>query len=582
VRVSALGEAATQLPWLSPCAASLVALARCPAAAAWEQVRHDPAAVALILRSHGHELSSPATFSPALLRHPGILTSALRFLTPDPQCAEAQPTSGFVDWNQPGARPIYGAAISCARAAERLAELTGQCDPENAWIAGLLAPLGWMSICAIAPEHALACLLDSAFAENPLRTQQRHWGFDHAAIARRLLLRWGMPGWLTAVAGYQALPAEIAQALGAEPKLFRIVQLAVALVGQHNPVIPLAGVSTMAESAAALGLSGGEQEKLKQEMMLATVAPSGQVAWQRPESMPLLRDLLEIAVENRRLSHSPALENLEHDRDLLSQALQHQRSGETERLQGLKLQALAEFAAGAAHEINNPLAVISGQAQYLLSHEGEPGHQRALQTIIGQTQRVHQVLSELMQFARPARPQRQIIDFRNLVREVTLSLSDLAIERQVQIVCPEPTHAITLYADPRQIRTALECLLRNAIEAAPAGGWASLRVESSPADCIELIVEDSGTGPAPAQRDHLFDPFFSGRQAGRGRGLGLPTAWRLAREHGGDVRFDDHTAGPTRFVLSLPRQMENNGQAETTQESHSGNGSANGCGMPAS
>jgi signal transduction histidine kinase len=50
----------------------------------------------------------------------------------------------------------------------------------------------------------------------------------------------------------------------------------------------------------------------------------------------------------------------------------------------------------------------------------------------------------------------------------------------------------------------------------------------------------------------MFDPFFSGRSAGRGRGLGLPTAWRLAREHGGDVRHVPHPDGPTRFVLALP------------------------------
>ena len=54
------------------------------------------------------------------------------------------------------------------------------------------------------------------------------------------------------------------------------------------------------------------------------------------------------------------------------------------------------------------------------------------------------------------------------------------------------------------------------------------------------------------EREHLFDPFYSGRKAGRGRGLGLPTAWRLARQHGGDVRFAG--AEPTRFVLTLPAE----------------------------
>jgi signal transduction histidine kinase len=69
-----------------------------------------------------------------------------------------------------------------------------------------------------------------------------------------------------------------------------------------------------------------------------------------------------------------------------------------------------------------------------------------------------------------------------------------------------------------------------------------------------VFVEDSGPGPAPEQRPHLFDPFYSGRSAGRGRGLGLPLAWRLARQQGGDVSLEPARPGqPTRFVLSLPR-----------------------------
>jgi signal transduction histidine kinase len=94
--------------------------------------------------------------------------------------------------------------------------------------------------------------------------------------------------------------------------------------------------------------------------------------------------------------------------------------------------------------------------------------------------------------------------------------------------------------------------LRNAVEAAPAQGWAGVRVEMPSPERLDLIVEDNGRGPLPGDREHLFDPFYSGRQAGRGRGLGLPTAWRLARQHGGDVRLAYCENGLTRFVLTLP------------------------------
>jgi signal transduction histidine kinase len=117
--------------------------------------------------------------------------------------------------------------------------------------------------------------------------------------------------------------------------------------------------------------------------------------------------------------------------------------------------------------------------------------------------------------------------------------------------------AIHVSADPGQIRTALEGLLRNAIEAAPAGGWARLSLQTPTMDCLEFVVEDNGPGIGHEQREHLFDPFYSGRLSGRGRGLGLPTAWQLARQHGGNIRYDHHAVGMTRFVLSLPCQVLN-------------------------
>jgi signal transduction histidine kinase len=72
---------------------------------------------------------------------------------------------------------------------------------------------------------------------------------------------------------------------------------------------------------------------------------------------------------------------------------------------------------------------------------------------------------------------------------------------------------------------------------------------------LQIVFEDSGIGPPAGHREDLFNPFYSGREAGRGRGLGLPTAWRLAHEHGGDVAYDPVPGGPTRFVLTLPRHI---------------------------
>src|ERR1022692_3288762 len=143
-----------------------------------------------------------------------------------------------------------------------------------------------------------------------------------------------------------------------------------------------------------------------------------------------------------------------------------------------------------------------------------------------------------MQFARPSKPRLQAVSVRTLIQDVASPLQAFGRERKVHLVTAEIDHDHLVQADPTQVRAALSRLLRNAIEAAPTDGWAGVRIEKNGKSTLDLIVEDNGTGPCPTIREHLFDPFFCGRSAGRGRGMGLPTAWRLARQQGGDVRFD--------------------------------------------
>ncbi len=549
-----LGEAALELPWISPCAASLAALARGPSRRAWWAVRADPGAVLLLVR-HGIE---PATF--ASLDLSPVLETALQNLT----------LPGFVDWRQPGPRNVYHTCVKQACLARELATLLDGCDPGRAWVAGLLAPLGWLAACAAGPEQVAQCLERAAPREKcstlASRTdgharsewttmagwQEEHWGANQGALTRRLSRRWQLPEWLDSIVGHLGLPVGIAQTLGAEPVLFQVVQLALGLTQKRGGL----GVAVGAEPddiVAALNLCPEQVASLYDKS--ENVSDVAITSWSPPAKAELLPELMHIAVSAQRRADPLQSRRLQAEVDHLQRALEEQCATENHRLEVKKLRALAELAAGAGHEINNPLAVISGQAQYLLSREPDQDRRAALQKIIGQAQRIHQILVDLMQFARPAAPQRQAVDAAALVRRAQEAFGAMAAAKDVRLSCPEPPTPTEVFADPAQIQHVLSCLVRNAVEAAPPQGWARLRVQEA-AEQVAFIVEDSGPGPSPAVRQHMFDPFFSGRSAGRGRGLGLATAWRLARQNQGDVRFADSLTDVTRFVLTLPRAQQ--------------------------
>ena len=232
------------------------------------------------------------------------------------------------------------------------------------------------------------------------------------------------------------------------------------------------------------------------------------------------------------------------------------RSAAEDTVRAAKLEALAEFAAGASHEINTPLAVISANSQYLLKQSPPDAQRKALETIVRQTERVHGILRELMFFARPPAPRFAGVDVCEIAESVIDQLRPQAEERSVRLDLSIPGNPLTLEADESQIRSILQALLRNGIEAAGEQGCVRLRVALR-SDRIEFIVEDSGPGLDVTTREHLFDPFYCGRAAGRGRGLGLPTAWQLARQHGGDVKFVPVPNGLTRFVCTLPTTVPN-------------------------
>jgi signal transduction histidine kinase len=219
---------------------------------------------------------------------------------------------------------------------------------------------------------------------------------------------------------------------------------------------------------------------------------------------------------------------------------------------------MRELAYGAGHEINNPLANIATRAQSLLLEERDPERRRRLSTIVDQSFRARDMIGGMMVFARPPKPRREPVDVGGIVAAAIEAVRVQATAAGVRLEYSPLPAPQTVLVDRVQVEEALRALLVNAIEAASAGGRVVVRVTHGGGghggDC-QVSVEDTGRGMTLEQVKRAFDPFYSGREAGRGAGMGLPKAWRLVESSGGDVVIDSRPGQGTRLLVRLPEAL---------------------------
>ncbi|MEX2113464.1 MAG: HAMP domain-containing sensor histidine kinase [Pirellulales bacterium] len=253
------------------------------------------------------------------------------------------------------------------------------------------------------------------------------------------------------------------------------------------------------------------------------------------------------------LEPSPATDWLRE----LAARLQRLRTLETDfelMLEVEKLESLKELAQGAGHEINNPLANISTRAQTLLTDETDPQRRRLLSAINTQALRAHEMIGDMMLFARPPQLHRAESDLGALLQTLANQFAAQAAAQHVELVYAAPASPILALVDATQIHEALCAVVINALEALVAGGRIELTVRgpSAPGDAVRIVVADTGPGIPGDVRRHLFDPFYSGREAGRGLGFGLAKCWRIVRLHGGQIEVGCPPEGGATFTIVLP------------------------------
>jgi signal transduction histidine kinase len=224
-----------------------------------------------------------------------------------------------------------------------------------------------------------------------------------------------------------------------------------------------------------------------------------------------------------------------------------------QRVAEARLESLRELAYGAGHEINNPLANIAARAQALLIDEREPERRRRLATIVDQAFRARDMIGGLMLFARPPKPEPTETTVDEVLRPVVESLAIRATARAIRLEYTAAPAPVTLFVDPTQVGEAVRMLALNSLEAVDDGG--RVHLEAAGAGGLQwarIVVGDDGPGMDPETAARACDPFFSGRDAGRGIGLGLPKARRLIESSGGSLAIESRPGRGTRCIVDLP------------------------------
>lgn len=219
-----------------------------------------------------------------------------------------------------------------------------------------------------------------------------------------------------------------------------------------------------------------------------------------------------------------------------------------------KLDALGEYAAGAGHEINNPLAAIGGRAAQLLQHEADPHRRHLLETIGAQTYRIRDLIGDSMLFARPPALHLSEFNLTDLIETVVHQFSEEFREHNISLWGQREAQ-VQCRGDERQIAVVISELLRNALNAVQDKDRIEIdcRTDCSNSQQVAVLrISDNGTGLTALDREHCFDPFYSGREAGRGLGFGLSKCWRIVTLHHGEIRLEDARPGMTEFLITLP------------------------------
>ncbi|MBK9292144.1 MAG: 4Fe-4S binding protein [Bacteroidetes bacterium] len=223
--------------------------------------------------------------------------------------------------------------------------------------------------------------------------------------------------------------------------------------------------------------------------------------------------------------------------------------------QSEKLAHMGQLSAGIAHELNNPLGVITMYSNLLLDDAPDDQMRNDLQLIVEQAERCRKIVGGLLNFARKNQVRLMETDIEKLVNRSLQSVvipNGINVEVEVELTDPY------VFLDADQMMQVLTNLEKNAVEAMPNGGTLRLMLKEDNGH-VSICICDTGTGISPENMDRIFTPFFTTKEVGKGTGLGLPLCYGIVKMHKGQIHVSSNNQpekGPTgtTFTITLPRK----------------------------
>lgn len=246
-----------------------------------------------------------------------------------------------------------------------------------------------------------------------------------------------------------------------------------------------------------------------------------------------------------------------------------------------KLASVGELAAGIAHEINNPVAIMVEEAGWIedlleeeefAESENLAEFRRALQQIRTQGRRCKEITHKLLSFARKTDTTIKDVQVNDLIREIVELSSQMARYNKVHIATELDPHLPYVSLSPSEMQQVMLNLINNAIDAMDnSGGTIHIATKLSrlEKDHIVIIVEDDGPGIPESNLSRIFDPFFTTKPVGKGTGLGLSICYGIVQKMGGKIDVNSKIGEGTRFRIWIPIQKESDasaGQPEPVRE----------------